>query len=195
MSGFFLLLKQEVYLKYIFLFLFSLSSFANTQDQKINETVALIKSLIKTKTVSKEIKFVVGKCDINKSKWAMLLLSKQSFKESIKFKKDCDAQGDFTANIETPFPVSLKLRNLKTFTDIKFNFLINLLYSPTPMIKIKMDQGHLSGKLDKIEFTANYSVEIDPLSKEIVKKDLGGIIFIKSINGKVINKSFPFKAK
>lgn len=176
------------------LLLSSLSVFAN-QKQKINETLSIIENLLHKKKPSKDIKFNISKCDIQKQKWLMLLLTKQSFKETVKFKKDCDTEGSFTPEMEKPFLVNLKLRNTKSYTNTTFKLLINLSYDPTPNITLSMKEGELKNKTDKIEFTANYSIDIDPLSKDIIKKDKGGTLKIININGKPVNKSYPLKAK
>jgi len=182
-------------LTFLFFVLFNSFSLYASDDQKIKETLSIIENLIHKKKPSKDIKFNISKCDIQKQKWLMLLLTKQSFKESIKFKKNCDIEGSFSPKMEVPFTVDLKLRNAKAYNQTSYKMKINLSYDPTPMITLSMNSGVLKSKVDTIEFSANYSAEIDPLSKEIIKKDNGGTLKIISINGKKINKSFPLKAK
>lgn len=138
-------------------------------------------------------RFTVDKCKIDQSKWMLLLIAKQVFTEKITFNSQCHIEGQYTAKMETPFPVHLKLKNLTNFDQIQFNFLIKLVYDPVPTIKINMQNGKLKGTDNKIHFDLDYAAQIDPLSKNFIKKDLGGKITIRSINTIKVKQVIPFK--
>jgi len=166
---------------------------------KISTVKEIVQSLMpmvgsKLKSNSKS-KFSVEKCAIDKKKWVMLLVAKQSFTEKISFKKLCDIQGQYTTKMGSAFPVDFKFKNVDLFNKSKFKMLIQFKYDPVPLISIDLLDGQLDGKSDKVLFSATYSAEIDPFSKKFIKKDLGGSVYIKSINGKKINKKYPFPKK
>lgn len=163
------------------------------KNSKIEETKKVLKALLPFQGKSKNSSFKIDQCKIDKNKWTMLLLAKQSFTEKLNFNKGCHVEGQYTTKMETPFPVNFKLKNLKNFEKVNFNFLIKLIYEPVPMIKVFMNNGTLKGKKDIIKFDVDYSAEIDPLSKGFIKKDLGGNIVINSINGKKIKQKIPIK--
>jgi hypothetical protein len=58
-----------------------------------------------------------------------------------------------------------------------------------------MQNGILNGTGNKVTFDVKYSAEIDPFSKEIIKKDNGGTLRIKTIDGVKINQEYPLKIK
>jgi hypothetical protein len=176
---------------------FSKTTNTKLNKNKIKETKEIISALLplQKSNAKNELKFKVDKCQIDKSKWIMLLVAKTPFTESLKFIKKCDVQGTYTAKREIPFPVNLNLKNLKNFKQVRFNFLINVIYDPTPMIKIQMQNGILNGTGNKVTFDVKYSAEIDPFSKEIIKKDNGGTLRIKTIDGVKINQEYPLKIK
>ena len=187
--------------KLIFLlsFILSTESFSKSKidESKIKETKEIISTLLPFQKSNSKInlEFKVDKCQINKSKWIMLLVAKTPFTESLKFSKNCDVEGTYKAKREVPFPVNLKLKKLKHFKQVKFNFLINLAYEPIPMIKIQMQNGILNGTKNKITFDVSYSADIDPFSKDIIKKDNGGTLRIKTIDGIKVNQKYPLKIK
>lgn len=168
---------------------------ANTQvnKSKLEETKEVLKSLLPFHKKGSKSKFLIDKCKIDKSKWMLLLIAKQPFTEKVMFNRGCHIQGQYTTKMGIPFPVKFKLQKLKNFDQVKFNFLIQLVYEPVPMIKVFMQNGTLKGPKDTIKFDLEYGAEIDPLSKEFIKKDLGGKITIKSINGKKVKQIIPIK--
>lgn len=168
---------------------------ANTvsQKQKLEETKRVLKTLLPFQKKGTKNTFLIDKCKIDKSKWMLLLIAKQPFTEKVMFNRGCHIQGQYTAKMGVPFPTSFKLQKLENFNHVNFNFLIQLVYEPIPMIKVFMQNGILSGKKDKIKFELDYAAEIDPLSKEFIKKDFGGKITIKAINDKKIKQIIPIK--
>lgn len=178
----------------IFIILLNFNSvLAKTKDKKLTETKQILKALLPFHKKGPKQIFMIDKCKIDKSKWMLLLIAKQPFTEKLMFNKGCHIQGEYTAKMGIPFPVNFKLQKLKNFDQVKFNFLIQLVYEPIPMIKVFMQNGTLKGKKDSIQFELEYAAEIDPLNKEFIKKDLGGKITIKSINGKKSKQIIPIK--
>jgi hypothetical protein len=175
------------------LILFTFSFALEASDAKLEETKLLLQALMPFQKTAKAQGFSVEKCNIDKSKWMLLLITKQPFTESIKFDKDCDIEGSYTTKMGVPFPVHFKLRNLTNFSEVKFNFLIQLQYEPTPEIQIFMQNGTLTGKTDVITFDADYAAEIDPMARDFIKKDKGGHITIQTINKKKVNQKIPIK--
>lgn len=162
-------------------------------QKKLAESKKVLQTLLPFQKHQGAPNFSIEKCKTDKSKWMLLLVTKQPFTEKITFDKGCDIQGQYTAKMAVPFPVSLKLKNLKEFNHVNFNFLIQLTYEPVPMIKIFMQNGKLKGKKDSLTFDLEYAAEIDPLSKEFIKKDKGGKITIHTFNGKKIEQQLPIK--
>lgn len=166
---------------------------SKTNENKLEETKSILKSLLPFHKKGIKNSFLIDKCKIDKSKWMLLLITNKPFTEKIIFNKRCHIQGQYTAKMGIPFPVNFKLQKLKNFDQVKFNFLFQLVYEPIPMIKIFMQNGTLKGKKDAVKFELEYAAEIDPLSKEFIKKDKGGKITIKSINGKSIKQIIHIK--
>lgn len=168
---------------------------ANTpkQDPKLEETKKVLQTLLPFNKKGAKSAFTIDKCKIDQKKWMMLLVARQPFTEKITFNQFCNIQGQYTAKMEVPFPVKFELQKLENFDQVSFNFLIKLIYEPVPMIKIYMQNGKLKGKSDTIIFDLEYEAEIDPLSKEFIKKDKGGFITIHSINGKKVKQKIKIK--
>lgn len=165
----------------------------SAHNAKLEETKAVLKTLLPFHKKIGKNNFTVKKCKIDQNKWMLLLIAKQAFTEKVTFNKNCHIEGQYTAKMGTPFPVKLKLQKLENFDRVNFNFLIKLLYEPIPMIKIFMQNGTLKGKKDNIKFELDYAAEVDPLSKNFIKKDLGGTITIHSINGEKVKQKIPIK--
>jgi hypothetical protein len=178
---------------------YSFSKSVQTKEtkQKIKEAKEVISKLLPfQKSNSKDkLKFKIDKCKIDNTKWIMMLIAKTPFTESVHFAKDCDIEGTYTAKREVPFPVKFSLKNLKNFKQANFNLLVSVIYDPVPMIKLQMKNGTIKGKDNNIKFDVSYSAEIDPLSKDFIKKDNGGTLRIKTINGMKINQKYPLKIK
>jgi hypothetical protein len=165
----------------------------NASTENVSDDVAkLIQALFPLKGKSNLKNFKTQKCKNEKEKWMMLLLGSQPFTSNVKFNKQCDMQGSYTAKLATPFPINFKLRNLKKFNAIKGNILIKFIFEPSPQIQLELQNTKLMGE-PSVTFNANYAVEVEPLGQNPIKKDLGGQVFIKKINGKKINKKYPLK--
>lgn len=182
-------------LKYILIILLNFNTvLANeaNQKKKIKQTKAIIEKLMPFIQKNSNEGLKVKGCKFDQGKWIMLLISKQPFQEKISFNKNCDLKGEYTAKMESPFPVSFLLQNLENFNQVDFKFIIKLVYKPVALIKIKMIDGIIKGK-DTARYELEYSAQIDPLSKNFIKKDLGGQLTIKTINSKKINQKIKLK--
>jgi hypothetical protein len=125
-------------------------------------------------------------CKINKELWTQLLVTKKEFKETIKFNKDCDLEGTFTVKMSESFPMKLKIKNLKNFNYFQTNAKIDLKFTnQDTVLSLNFDKSKLSGN-NLIFFSSDYSVSIDPFSKDLIKKHLGGKIILHSQKDKVI---------
>ena len=182
-------------IKFIFLlFIFNCHlAMAKENSNKMQQSRKVLEALLPFQKSTSTDGFSVEKCKIDKSKWMLLLVTKEPFTEKISFTQNCHIEGEYTAKMAIPFPVNFKLQKIDNFHQVKFNFLIQLLYDPIPLLKIEMQNGHLIGNKDNITFEVDYAAEIDPFSKEFIKKDKGGTITIKSINGKKVKEKFPIK--
>jgi hypothetical protein len=118
-------------------------------------------------------------CNFQKERWAMLLLTGESFKENIKFNKQCDIQGTFTVKRDQYFPVNFKIRNLKNYKSIKAHIKLNIEFEIQTLLVTRIKDAKLLGKTPLV-FGLEYKVAIDPMDpKNFVKKRLGGHLLIK----------------
>lgn len=127
-------------------------------------------------------------CKLQRQKWLMGLLSKESFKEKITFNKACDLEGEFTVHFKHPFIVSLKVKDQKEYDNFETKAFIKLEYTTDAILTLKLDDSKLSyKKVPKHFFFGQYSMVLDPLNpKKPIKKKLGGIIKIVDKNKKVL---------
>lgn len=167
-------------------------------------TVALASSL--DPELEKLINSVIGKhksslttehCDIQKEKWALIMLTKQSFIENIKFKKGCDIEGKFTVKADTYFPIKLKLRNLKNYKSLKAQMKFEITFTDQAVLNVNLKNSTLSsknaGKKD-IYFLLDYAAAIDPMNTEsMIKKRLGGNLILTTKGHKKTIKSYKLK--
>jgi len=173
----------------LFFFAVSMNSFqvkASNLDPEleklINSTIGKHKSALNTE-----------QCNIQKEKWALILLTKQPFVENIKFKKGCDIEGSFTVKSDEFFPIKLKLRNLNNFNSYKAQMKFKVFFTDEAILKLKLEKAELLGK-KLIYFKLDYSVVIDPMNPEaIIKKHLGGNLSITTKDHKKVIKTYKLK--
>lgn len=119
----------------------------------------------------------------------MIALTKESFKEQIKYNKGCDVSGSFTVIMEKFFPVSLKFRNIKSYHTLNAKFKFEIVFTDQMILHVFLKETTLIGK-NRINFSANYKAAIDPLNqKQFIQKRLGGKIIVSKINNKKISKT------
>lgn len=174
-----------------FLLIFSLSSFSSEKEDQV-QVEKLIKSILSSEDL-KGSSFEASECKIQKEKWLALLLGGPSFKEEIKFTKKCDLEGTFSPKVGSNFPIDLKIRNFKTFNKLNGQTLITLTLEMEPKLSIKLSSASLIGEKKKVLFDINYAATVNPLNSKIIEKDLGGMLLIREIDGKKVNKKYPLK--
>lgn len=179
--------------KYIFIILittlFDPHIFASEQTTKESAKLA-INALLPGLNTSSQIK--TKSCDINKKKWTNLLLTKQSFEETIKFNSQCDLAGSYSPKMDEFFLVKLKVKDQKNLTNISGDLKFSVVFEEMPVLKVEIKNGTTQGK-ENLKFQFNYSVQINPLEKDPMQKHLGGSIKILSVNEKILNKEFKIE--
>lgn len=154
---------------------------------------AELKSLIAVLQDGKKTPLKTLTCNIQKEKWATILLTKQDFVETIKFNKECDLEGANTVKADKFFPVSLKLRNLKSYKQVKFNMKFNIVFTNQAVLHLLLRRGELIGKNTEY-FELQYSMAIDPMNpKQFISKRMGGEVAIMDSKYKKILKRYPIK--
>lgn len=129
-------------------------------------------------------KFHIEGCDKFNVDWMEVLTLKKEFSLNYKYKDLCDIQGTITPKLLSPFPASLDLRNLMSFTHLDSQNKITSTFESKPILNLEMREGKLTGKKGKVRFEADYQVRINPLNREDpVEENLGGEIRIKEIYG------------
>jgi hypothetical protein len=163
----------------------SSTTFANNSKENIKK---LINGLLINKAknpVDTDSKFKVNGCQVQQEKWLQLLVTNQTFKEEIKFGKDCDIQGSVSPSIGKSFPAIFTIRNLDKFKEIRYDMLIELKYDPKPTLTTEFKNAKLHSPDEVIEFSAKNSAIINPFDPNFIEKDLGTVIDITA----------PFKEK
>jgi len=160
----------------------SASSFASTkQEQQLNPDIKKVIDQLIPGALNKKGQThlkSVG-CNIQKEKWLMLMLTKESFTENIRFNKTCDFQGKVPVAADKFFPFNIKIQNLKNFKALNSLFKFSLAFEKEPVLKIWIKDAALIGKAQKY-FNLSYSFIIDPLNAEKpIKKSLGGLLELK----------------
>ena len=174
----------------LMLSLMPLWAIGGTEVEDAKQSIkALIQPLIgqtATKRPKGSEKFSVEGCDKKKINWMNVLLMRDTATLDFKFKKNCDIQGSITPRVLKPFPANLDLRNLQSYSRVETVNTITAELLDKPILNLEMREGTLSGK-HKVKFEADYKVQINPVAKNPVEKNLGGELRILEINGKKTN--------
>lgn len=162
----------------------SIQCFAKTKNNEdIHQFIAAIfnpkNNVVKTKN-----------CQIDKKNWSLLLLTQKSFREEIKFNKQCDFEGSFNPKMADFFPIKLLIKDHPKYNKVESLIKIEILFTNEAILKITTKNSKFTGK-NQLDFHLHYSIAIDPLnSKKFISKRLGGKLFITQIDKKVIKKEF-----
>ncbi len=132
-------------------------------------------------------KFRVDTCSKEKVNWMNVLMMKEEATLNYKFKVGCDIEGTIKPKVFQPFPVNLKLRNIRSYSNVASQNTITAQVESKPILNIAMRSGILSGNKSTVKFEADYQVQINPMSKNAIEKNLGGELRISEINGKKVN--------
>jgi hypothetical protein len=129
-------------------------------------------------------KFRIDGCDQKKIDWMGILFMKESATLTYKFGPGCDIEGTITPKLFQSFPAKLKLRNIKSYSNLVTLNKITANLQAKPILNLEMTQGQLTGLKESLKFEADYSVQINPTAKNPVERNLGGELRILEINGK-----------
>lgn len=179
-------------MKFLLMIFLSMSQWAisGTEVEDAKRSIkALIQPLIgqnSTKRPKGTEKFSVEGCDKKKINWMNVLLMRETATLDFKFKKNCDIQGSITPKVIKPFPANLDLRDLQSYSRVETTNTITADLQSKPILNLAMREGTLSGK-HKVKFEADYQVQINPIAKDPIEKNLGGELRILEINGKKTN--------
>ena len=169
--------------------LFYSHSFGSEKTTK-NSAKLAINALLPSLNTSSQIK--TKACQIDKQKWTNLLLTKQSFQETIKFNPQCDLEGSYSPKMDEFFLVKLKVKDQNDLSNISGDLKFSVVFEEMPILKVQIRNGQTHGK-ENLKFQFHYNVQINPLEKDPMQKHLGGSIKILSVNNKVKNKEFKIE--
>lgn len=178
--------RKELLSKFLFIYLFlHLNTLhANPEKAAIDTIKALFPGLGTSRTIKTK------GCAINKNKWLSALLTKESFVEEIDFNKNCDLKGKYKVRVDQFFPLKMKIRGLKNYSNIKTQMRLAIVFEDKAVLKLEMKKAKLSGVND-LHFNMDYKVLIDPLSDNPLGKHQGGNLYLKRYGNKVLNKKVP----
>lgn len=164
-------------MKYLLIFIIcintSLASKSQTSTAK-DVIKALFPSLVnKSKSPLKS-----KKCNFQKEKWFMMLLTREGFTEKINFNSACDIEGKLDVKLAKKFDLNFKIKGRPAYSKISGKMFINLIYEPKPLIKIYLTKMKIVGQ-KPIKFDYFYEALVDPLSENIIKKQTRGDLVVE----------------
>lgn len=155
---------------------------------------AFIQEILQNRVASNYKDFSVKNCPKHKIDWSSIIFRREKQNLNYSFAKGCDIEGSVSPQVLQTFPIQFKLRHLDKFEQIKGEAKLAPTLSTKPLLRLDLTSTEISSPKEKIRFNAYYETEIDPLSKKVIGKHLGGKIFIEEINGKAIKEEFPLPA-
>lgn len=171
----------------IFLLSFSLVHASQEVEDAKRSIRELIRPLIvgpqKSRPKGTE-KFRVDGCEKTSINWMDVLMLKSEASLTYKFKEGCDIQGTIRPKVLQSFPATFELRNIQSYNKVESQNKITANLDTKPILNLEMREGRLSGKSAHVKFEADYQVQINPMTKNPVEKNLGGELRITEINGK-----------
>lgn len=179
---------------FILLLIPLLSQVSHASSPEIEDAKRSIRSLIqpllagssKTRPKGTE-KFRVDGCEKKKINWMDVLMMRSEVTLDYKFQEGCDIQGSIKPKVFQTFPAQLNLRNIQSYNRIEAQNRITAQLETKPILNLEMKEGVLKGIKDVVKFEADYRVELNPLEKNPVEKNLGGELRITEINGKKVS--------
>lgn len=169
-------------------------SFTVAANREIEDVKASIESLIaplvphsKAGKSAPKTGFRVDKCEKKKINWFNVMTMKEEVTLNFKFAPGCDIEGTFKPKVFSPFPVTLNLRNIKSFNKMTSQNRITATFENPPILNLAITSGELQGKKSKVKFEADYKLQINPLNPTGIEKNLGGELRIHEINGKKVS--------
>lgn len=154
--------------------------FAN--EKELDGAINYIKNII---TQSNGSSLKTKKCDIDKSKWINLLLTKTSFTEKIDFNKGCDLKGTFKTKMDYFFKVPLIIRD-KRFKEIKYLAKFETNFATEMQLILTIKDGILIDKEKRVfNFNATQTFTLDPFNKKSpIKKAKPGTLNVSHLKSK-----------
>ncbi len=157
--------------------------------QKLSPVLsAFIQEVLNNRSNSAYKNFSVKACPKHKIDWSALIIKQQKQTLTYKFAKGCDIDGTITPQVLAAFPIQFKVRNLDQFDSIMGEAKLGPTLSMKPLLRLDLINTETKSPKEKIKFDAYYEAEIDPFSKTVIGKHLGGKILVKEINGKAVKE-------
>ncbi|MFY7992511.1 MAG: hypothetical protein ACOVP4_04385 [Bacteriovoracaceae bacterium] len=170
------------------------SAYAQTAKNISPVLQAFIQEILQNRAASKYKDFSVKDCPKHKIDWTSIIFRREKPNLTYTFAKGCDIEGTVSPQVLQAFPIQFKMRHLDKFEQIKGEAKLAPTLSTKPLLRLDLTSTEISSNTEKIRFNAYYETEIDPLSKKVIGKHLGGKIFIEEVNGKAVQEEFPLPA-
>lgn len=186
---------MKIKLSFSLAILLTLSPVAQAAAKNISPVLqAFIQELLQNRKASDYKDFSVKNCPKHKIDWTSIIFRREKQNLTYKFAKGCDIDGTVAPQVLQDFPIDFQLRHLDDFQSIKGKAKLSPTIAAKPLLRLDLSETEISSPKDKIKFSAYYETEINPLSKDVIGKHLGGKIFIETINGKAVKEEFPLPA-
>ncbi len=158
-------------------------------DEKLLDSVHdLIEILTLKKRYGEKNRFRVDACDDGPMDWLKGALFSTPINKSYAFKDHCDASGSFQAKFNTEFPMNFTLRNLEDLTSTSLKVMMSLTKKGSDIrYKFVVVEGTVSSPSRQGKFTAEYEVDIDPMTGEAQKATQSGKVTLTKVNDKEVN--------
>lgn len=175
---------MKIFLTVIIITLSFNKAFAKVE--KNSHLSVILKALAPELQGSHELKsFQTKSCSVQKKKWVLMLITQNTFKETIKFTKGCDISGSFSPQMNEFFPVDFKLRRLKEVKRLIGQMRISIIFGEVTKLKLELIKASYFNAKNVVqkEFKLDYSFEIDPFDpNNFLKRDLGGTLSLMKKN-------------
>ncbi|MCO4794802.1 MAG: hypothetical protein KC493_13875 [Bacteriovoracaceae bacterium] len=134
--------------------------------------------------------FIVRGCRDYRKEWASVLLTGQKQTFNYSFKKGCDIQGTISAMPGRKIKMNLKLRNVGIFERVDMGISYSIKLNMITRVDFKITDGTLFAKGEgDTSFTGDYAVELNPMKKSLIERNLGGNLYFSKIFGKDVKIS------
>ena len=162
----------------------------SADDKLLNSIHDLIEILTLKKGYGQKNRFKVNGCDNRPMDWVQGALLNIPIKKSYSFKDNCDVTGSFEAKFKTEFSMNFTLRNLDDLNSTSLKVIMSLNKQETDLrYKFVIVEGLISSPSRQGQFTAEYQVDINPMTGEAQKKTQSGKINLTKVNDKEVNLS------
>lgn len=158
-------------------------------DEKLLASIHnLIEILTLKKNYAQKNRFKVNDCDKRPADWLKGALFNTPITKSYSFSENCDVTGNFEAKFDTEFVMNFKLRNLDDLNNTSLKVIMSLNKKGTDIrYKFLVIEGTISSPSRQGKFTAEYQVDINPMTGDAVKETQAGKITLTKVNDKEVN--------